>query len=511
MLRQEKKRSGGLLKELVADPLLAQYIEVGDPQEKIAYRPQPRQEDLVKAVGLWDWWQTGVKSARKEPVSSLLGYGGAAYGGKTYGLLGTAAMCAWAFPGVQIVFFRRTYSEMEGPGAVMGTANEIFPLAGARRRDGGREWQWLNGSGFYFRHCEHEEDVYKYQGQQFDILLADESTHFSWFQIDYLITRNRATTDSLIKPFAILPSNPGNIGHAWYMKLFDLEDREGQSGMERWADNPDPIQVWNNNDKQVKVFFLPAYLEDNKIGVERDPEYERRLSERHPDTYQALRYGDWNVFTGQAFREFARPKHVIDPFVIPNHWPKWRSVDKGYGHPFFCLWFTRNPATKRTYVYREVTGQQVTDQDQAYLIAMNTPINEHVTITFGTPDFWVAKNMGSYVMTSAEEYMKNGIPLLKGNPDRKLGKTIVHNNLADGDDGKPKLQIFSTCAMLINILPKLTRDGEDVVKQDGDDPYDCLKIGLTNVSMFGGKGKKPDPTDQYPQKKDEWQQITNML
>jgi hypothetical protein len=511
MLKLENKRSSGLLKELVADPLLEEYKEIEDPQQEIAYRPQPRQEDLVKAVGLWDWWNGGGKASRKEPVAELIGYGGAAYGGKTYGMLGTAAMCAWAFPGVQMVFFRRTYSEMDGPGAVMGEANNIFPLAGGKRRDGGKEWSWENGSQFYFRHCEHENDVYNYQSQQFDIMFVDEATHFTWTQIDYLLTRNRATTDNIIKPFGLVFSNPGNIGHSWYMKIFDLEDRDGKTGMERWADDPKPTETWNENDKKQEVYFLPAYLEDNKIGVERDPEYERRLSERHPDTYQALRYGDWNVFTGQAFREWSKPIHVIDPFQIPNHWPKWRAVDKGYGHPFFCLWFTRNPATGRTYVYREVTGTQVTDQDQAFLIAMNTPINEHINITFATPDFWIAKNMGSYVMTSAEEYMKNGIPLLKGNSDRKLGKVTVHNNLALGVDGKPKLQIFSTCAILINILPKLTRQGEDVVKQDGDDPYDCLKIGLTNVSMFGGKGKKPKPKDQYPQRQDEWQQISNML
>ena len=138
MLRLENKRSGGLLHELVAVVLLAA---------------------LVKAAGIWDWWQSGDKKDRHEPKAELIGYGGAAFGGKTYGLLGLAAMCAWAFPGVQMVFFRRTYSEMEGPGAVMGTAHEIFPSAGAKHRDGGREWYWPNGSQFYFRHCEHEDDV----------------------------------------------------------------------------------------------------------------------------------------------------------------------------------------------------------------------------------------------------------------------------------------------------------------------------------------------------------------
>lgn len=511
MLKQEQKHSHGLLKELVVDPLLSAYEEIDNPQAEIAYRPQPRQIELVRAVGLLDWWNGGGKASRKEPVAPLIGYGGAAYGGKTYGMLGTAAMCALAFPGAQMVFFRRTYAEMDGPGAVMGEANNIFPSSGAKRRDGGREWQWNNGSGFYFRHCEHEDDVYKYQSQQFDIMFIDEATHFTWRQIDYLLTRNRATTDNIIQPFALVFSNPGNVGHAWYMQVFDLEDKQGETGMQRWARDPRPMRTWNPNDKQSIVYFLPAYLEDNQIGVDRDPDYEKRLSERDPDTYQALRHGDWNVFTGQAFREFNKMRHVVDPFEIPTNWPKWRAVDKGYNHPFFCLWFTINPATRRVYVYRELSGQQVTDQDQSYLIAMNTPVNETIKITFATPDFWVSKNMGGYVMTSFEEYLKNGIPLLKGNPDRKLGKQIVHNMLADAADGKPRLQIFSDCDMLINILPKLNKEGEDVVKQDGDDPYDCLKIGLTNVNMFGSKRDKTEDQTNAPKRQDEWSQLSNML
>ena len=508
MKTRGSRPSSSLLRELVADPLLDKYTVKGAPKELIAYRPQPRQETLIKAVGLWDWWNGGGMESRTAPMARTIGYGGAAYGGKTYGILGTAALCAWAFPGAQMAFFRRTYTEMEGPGAVMGEAHEIFPLAGGEKRDGGRMWEWENGSKFFFRHCEHENDVYKYQSQQMDIFFADEATHFSWTMIDYLLTRNRATTDSIIRPFACLFSNPGNVGHSWYMQVFDLDKEGGVTGMKRWEDRGAAIETYNPNEKLSSVFFIPAYLEDNVIGNKRDPDYEKTLQARHPDTYEALRFGNWEVFTGQAFREFRQGKHVVAPFEIPGHWPKWRAVDKGWSHPFVCLWMTRNPATKRTYIYREIAGSEITDEQQAYLIAMNTPVTENITITFATPDFWIAKNFGSYVKTSAEEYGENGIPLIRGNADRKLGKQMVHNYLAEGSDGNPKLQIFSNCSTLINILPKLVRDGEDVKKQDGDDPYDCLKIGLTNVSMFITPGKK-DEKDHY--QRDEWKMVNNML
>lgn len=406
---------------------------------------------------------------------------------------------------------------MEGPGAVMGTAYEVLSLAGGSDRDAGRHWHWENGSNFYFRHCEHERDVYKYQSQQADILFVDESTHFTWEIIDYLLTRNRATTDSIIQAFAILPSNPGNVGHAWYMKVFDLDrDSSGATGMERWKGATEARVTVNPNDRDAPVFFIPAYMEDNIIGMKRDPYYEKNLEQRHPDTYEALRHGNWEVFSGQAFREFDREKHVVQPFDLytetRRRWPKWRAVDKGHYHPYFCLWFTRDPSTGRVYVYREVGGSGYTDMEQAQEIALSTPAIERISISFGTPDFWLAKNFNGIIKTSAQEYAEYGVPLIRGNPERVLGKRMVHNLLADGPDGKPRLQIFSTCVRLLEIIPKLSRDEtnpEDVKKQRGDDPYDTLKLGLTNIDIFKSERADDDPKKNI--QTDEWDAVRNAI
>ena len=84
-------------------------------------------------------------------------------------------------------------------------------------------------------------------------------------------------------------------------------------------------------------------------------------------------------------------------------------------------------------------------------------------------------------------------------------------------DGEPGLKIFDNCVNLIKILPKMVRaeyNTEDVKKVDGDDPYDTLRYGYTNVDMHGGRRKKKDEEDDGgdPRKSgNPWEQLDGVL
>jgi hypothetical protein len=424
----------------------------------------------------------------RQPVASLLGYGGAAFGGKSYGMLVLAYLLMVIFPGVQIAYFRRTYSQLDGPGAAIQKSYGIFGGV-AVDRDGGKEWSHPNGSKFFFRHCQHESDVYDYQSQQIDVLLVDEATHFSWFIIDYLLTRNRASGEVRVvgfKPFALLCSNPGNIGHAYYSQVFDMENKHGPHETVK--------EVLNPNGKRVKVFFLPALLEDNAIGVAADPEYEDRLLQRNAEIARALRWGDWSIFAGQAFPTWTRDRIAIpkkEQFEIPTHWAKWRAMDYGFIHPMVMGWFTINPQTKRVYVYRAVSASNLSDEQQAELMDKMSPPEERYAATYASPDMWAstAKKSGK-IQTSVDEFKAKGIILTRADNDRVNGVRKIDRLLFDGPDGLPMIQVFEPYYEVFKCMETLVREDaqqgknpEDVKKVDGDDPFDMLKYGLTNMKQ----------------------------
>jgi len=461
---------------------LAQYRQT-KLLEACGFRCAPAGEMEINGQKVPMYRATGE---RGPAVADVIGYGGAAYGGKTYGNLILARWAAEMWPGVQIAFFRRTYPELDGPGSAMQYAHEVFGSE-ARGTDGGKEWSWPNGSTVYFRHCQHEKDVYSYQSQQIDILLADEATHFTWFIIDYLLTRNRSTVSlSGFHPFAVFPSNPGNIGHVWYSQLFDVFHEQGKHEQVK--------RTLNSNGKYSNTYFIPAFLEDNQIGVSRDPGYEGRLMERDADVAKALRYGDWSVFAGQAFKAWNPDKHKVDPFEIPAHWPRWRATDWGEAAPFCTLWATKDLDIGRVYVYREIYQRNLSDTQQARLIRESTPPEEKIKLHYADPSMWSEKNLRGMVGSSATEYAAEGVPLTKANNDRIQGKRTISRMLANLPDGRPGLQVFNTCENLCKQMATLVsarKNPEDVDTEQEDHAYDTLRYLLTGQVSTDKKKDEP--------------------
>jgi hypothetical protein len=198
------------------------------------WQPQPKQFKLLQLCGLHD----ALEGGQVHPaLCGLIGYGGAAGGGKSEGMIGVALIALQLVPGVKIGYFRRKFTELEGPDGPIERSQFLFPKIGGvynkqnhvwrfGKKDGDEDWNEGSAPAFRFCHCQYESDVNDYQSSAFDILLIDEATHFTWSIIRFLLTRNRISGHSkLPKPFAIMSTNPGGVGHMWFKQIFDIKDR----------------------------------------------------------------------------------------------------------------------------------------------------------------------------------------------------------------------------------------------------------------------------------------------
>jgi phage terminase large subunit len=112
-----------------------------------------------------------------------IAYGGARGGGKSWAMRVKLVLLALQYPGLQELLLRRTYKELRG--------NHVIPLLRmlhgiAKYSNAEHEFLFPNGSRLKLGFCSLEDDVYQYQGQEYDVIGMEEATHFTESQMLFL-------------------------------------------------------------------------------------------------------------------------------------------------------------------------------------------------------------------------------------------------------------------------------------------------------------------------------------
>lgn len=199
-------------------------------------------------------------------------YGGAAGGGKSDALL-MAALQYIDRPNYAAILFRKTYTDLSLPGALMERAQQWLRHTDARWNDNKKTWRFPSGATLTFAFLKTENDKYRYQSAEFNFIGFDELTQFSELDYRYLFSRLRREEDSDIPSRMRAASNPGGVGHRWVKERF--------------------IEPWQRDEETDKRKFVPAKLSDNPHVDQSD--YLENLAELDDHTRQQLEDGDWDA------------------------------------------------------------------------------------------------------------------------------------------------------------------------------------------------------------------------
>ena len=208
-------------------------------------------------------------------------YGGAAGGGKSDALL-MAALQYVDVPHYSAIIFRRAFTDLALPGALMDRAREWLSATEAHFNGINHAWTFPSGATLAFGNLEHEQDKFRYQSAEFQYIGFDELTQFTETQYRYLFSRLRRLEKSPIPLRMRAASNPGNVGHDWVKQRFMTE-------------GPDYGRI-----------FIPAKLQDNPSLDQQ--KYIESLSELDPITKRQYLDGDWtarhggNIFLREWFK-----------------------------------------------------------------------------------------------------------------------------------------------------------------------------------------------------------------
>lgn len=242
----------------------------------------------------------GRRPTRKQTVFLLLDrrevlFGGAAGGGKSEALL-MAALMYVDVPHYAAILFRRTYTDLALPGALMSRAHDW--LAGrAQWNERKKTWTFPSGATLSFGYLDRSADRLRYQSSEFQFIGFDELTQFREADYTYLFSRLRRTTSAPVPLRMRSASNPGGPGHDWVRRRF-------------LVDGPLAGRI-----------FLPARFVDNPHLDQAT--YRENLQRLDPVTCAQLLDGDWEIDDSRLI-----PFESLLACQADTLWPTGRSNDR---------------------------------------------------------------------------------------------------------------------------------------------------------------------------------------
>ena len=273
-------------------------------------------------------------------------YGGAAGGGKSDALLMAALQCV-DVPGYSGILFRRTYTDLALPGAIMDRAHEWLAGTAAHWNDRDKVWTFPSGARLAFGYMDGPRDHLRYKSAEFQFVGFDELTQFESKQYTYLFSRLRRTTETQHIPLRMRgATNPGDIGHEWVGERFGI--------------------IGNDPEAKARV-FVPALLEDNP-SIDQES-YETALAELDPVTLAQLRWGQWiRDSSGLVFHCFRDEKNIVPALPdLPDdeRWMRVLGCDFGVVDPTAFVELAFAEHDRRVFVTRSEQWQDMSPSEAA--------------------------------------------------------------------------------------------------------------------------------------------------
>ena len=343
---------------------------------------------------------------------------------------------------------------------------------------------FANGSKIILGGFENERDIDKYVGIEYDLMAIEELNQISGEKL-LQIRGSLRTSKPNWRPRLYASFNPGNVGHESVKQTFV---------------NPFRMGIETN------TRFIPAGYQ---LNPHLQKEYIEYLQSIPGDLGKAWRDGEWDIFAGQFFPDFSRDKHIIPSFKPNDKHIKVASMDWGYTAPHCVLFHILKEekteggiAFTRVITYREHYHNNQAPDQVAREIAPSMVGVQWMRVD---PAMYHKVQDGSIsIADQMASVLEDSYRIKPANNDRIGGWALMHNWLSLAPDGLPYWLITENCVNLINSLPTLQHDKNNVEDCDtkGDDHApDAARYGLVHIQWVnadvGGVGSSLKEKKEY--------------
>ncbi len=264
--------------------------------------------------------QAGKQELAFNVKADVIIYGGAAGSGKSRLML-MKPLPYINDPNFHCVFFRRQTTQLKGAGGLWGDSKSLYEPFKPKIQESQLRMTFPSGATCSYNHLEHELDCVKHQGLQYSAIFMDELTHYSKYQVTYLMSRLRSEAE--VDSFFMGTCNPD--ADSWLLSWIDwwLDD-EGfpdpdkcgkiryfitvgddlvfRDTKEELLNNPDfdhYTKVWNPNTQEYitiepkSMCFIGGTIFDNPYLIAQNPRYLAELKSLPRVERERLLDGNW--------------------------------------------------------------------------------------------------------------------------------------------------------------------------------------------------------------------------
>lgn len=254
--------------------------------------------------------------------ADIVVYGGAAGGGKTFGLM-LDPIRHVKVKGFRAVFLRRTNAEIEKPGGLLEESINLYQHLGGQLNKNKLTWTFPSGCRYDFDHLQYDSTCINYRSSQIAALYFDQLETFTEYQWWYMFSRNRSVSG--VKPYIRATANPDP--DCWLRKFIAwwIDDRTGypipaRDGVLRWFVRVDNELFWADTQQELfdrfpnipqeelmplSVTFIKATVYDNVDLMQKNPQYLAKLRAMPLVERMRLLGGNWNIrnTAGNVFKK----------------------------------------------------------------------------------------------------------------------------------------------------------------------------------------------------------------
>lgn len=358
-------------------------------------------------------------------------YGGAAGGGKTYGLL-LEPLRHIDNPLFNVVIFRKDYTQVTSPGGLWESSKLIY--SHVRGSDPVKtpklHWRFKSGATVTFAHLGRDEDCDGWQGSQIALIGFDELTHFSEYSFFYMLSRNRTMCG--VKPYIRATCNPD--ADSWVAKFIKwwIDQDTGypipeRSGRIRWMVRLNEAIHWSDSREEAvraameagveereaetmpkSATFIASTLTDNKILMKNDPGYLANLLALTLVERERLLHGNWKIKAAAGLM-FKRTKVNMlenlptDVIAWARGWDLAATSEDEKGDPAYTAGVLIGKRRNGRYVVADVINRRCDAAETRELIKMTCVADKakHKRVTTRLP-----QDPGQAGKAQAQSYLK---------------------------------------------------------------------------------------------------------